>query len=63
MIQSMYVQGEQRAHDEVSADPLFAVLPSVEKDRVHLLDRLGHPGVAGRIELVEAFVSTLAAPV
>jgi iron complex transport system substrate-binding protein len=62
MIQSTYVEGEQQAYDEVSTDPLFAVLPSVEQDRVHLLDRLGYPGVVGRIELVEAFVSTLVPP-
>ena len=41
-------------------DPLWISLPSVATDQVVRLDRLGYPGIEGRIRLMDELVVALA---
>jgi ABC-type Fe3+-hydroxamate transport system substrate-binding protein len=60
LLQSPLVEGEARAIDEVEHDALWRTLPAVEADRVAELDRLGYPGIEGRIRLVDDLTAALA---
>lgn len=53
------VEGEQQAIAEVTATPMWAALPSVRADAVETLDRLGYPGIEGRIRLIDDLVAAL----
>ena len=44
---------------EMEEDPLWQQLPAVESGNVHTVDRLGYPGIAGRIRLVGDLVEIL----
>lgn len=53
LLQSDAVDGEQASVEQVQASPLWAQLPAVQAGAVTTLDRLGYPGVAGRIRFLE----------
>lgn len=58
-VQSDAVEGEQESFDAFLTQPLWQTLPAVAAGRVHVVDRLGYPGVAGRIRLVADLVDLL----
>lgn len=60
LVQSSRVEGESVAYDEMARDPQFGLLPAVTDRRVHVVDRLGYPGIEGRIRLVEDLAALLA---
>ncbi len=53
------VEGESGAIEDILADPLWTELPGPAAGRVHELDRLGYPGVEGRIRLVDDLIEVL----
>ncbi|MEM8905333.1 MAG: hypothetical protein AAGF02_16650, partial [Actinomycetota bacterium] len=57
--QTSAVEGEDAALAELSADALWQGLPAVETGNVVTVDRLGHPGVEGRIALIDELVGAL----
>ncbi len=59
-VQSDLVEGERESFDAFLEQPLWQTLPVVAAGRVHVTDRLGYPGVAGRIRLVGDLVELLA---
>lgn len=52
LLQTDSVDGEAESLETVLDGDLFATLPAVQADRVEILDRLGYPGVPGRIDAV-----------
>lgn len=60
MLQSTAVEGEDTAVEEVTSSDTWRLIPAVAADRVHTFDRLGHPGVPGRMALVEEINAALA---
>lgn len=54
------VEGEPAAIAQMQDDPLWSELPAPAAGRVHQLDRLGYPGVEGRIRLVDDLIDILA---
>lgn len=54
------VEGESGAIEEILSDPLWTDLPGPAAGRVHELNRLGYPGVEGRIRLVDDLIEILA---
>jgi len=59
LLTSPLVEGEQEAIDEVGTNPLWASLPAVSADAVTELDRLGYPGIQGRIALIDDLIAAL----
>jgi len=59
-MQTDLVEGESEAVAELENDPLWISLPSVATDQVVRLDRLGYPGIEGRIRLMDELVVALA---
>lgn len=57
--QSSAVEGEDDAVAELTNDSLWATLPAVIDGAVITVDRLGYPGVEGRIRLIEDLVAGL----
>ena len=53
MMQSANVEGESETLAELTATDLWQRIPAVEAGRVHIFDRLGYPGVAGRIRILD----------
>ena len=53
MLQTSTVEGEDESVAGVMASPLWATLPAVRADRVVEADRLGYPGIEGRIRFAE----------
>lgn len=53
MMQSENIEGETASLEEMTATDLWQRIPAVEADRVHIFDRLGYPGVAGRIRILD----------
>lgn len=51
LMQTDTVDGEQASVDEIMANPIWNQLPAVQADAVTILDRLGYPGIEGRIRL------------
>lgn len=60
-LQSEYVEGEDAALAALAETPLWKGLPAVESGDVLTVDRLGYPGIAGRIRLVQVLVDELGA--
>lgn len=60
LLTSPLIPGEAEAISEVEKNPLWAGLPAVEADAVTELDRLGYPGITGRIRLVDDLIDALA---
>lgn len=60
ILQSSLVEGEDDALAEMANDPLWSRLPAVVNDNVVTLDRLGYPGIPGRIRLVDELTRLLA---
>jgi iron complex transport system substrate-binding protein len=58
-MQSDHVEGEAAAIAAMADDPLWADLPAVAADRVITVDRLGYPGITGRMRLVDDLVALL----
>lgn len=58
-MQSVYVEGEDEAIAAMAADPLWSGLPAVAAGRVVTVERLGYPGIVGRIRLVDDLVELL----
>lgn len=58
-MQSDQVDGEAAAIATMADDPLWADLPAVAADRVITVDRLGYPGIAGRIRLVDELLGLI----
>jgi iron complex transport system substrate-binding protein len=58
-MQSEYVDGEAEAVAAMAEDPLWTGLRAVSADQVVTVERLGYPGVAGRIRLVEELLARL----
>lgn len=58
-LQSELVEGEPAPFEQITDDPLWSRLPAVEADRVHQVDRLGHPGLSGRLHLAEDLTQQL----
>lgn len=59
LMQSSLVEGEDLAVEQVAEDPLWTSLPAVAGDQVLELDRLGYPGIEGRIRLVDDLIEGL----
>jgi iron complex transport system substrate-binding protein len=59
LLQSPLVEGEDEAIAEVMENPLWGSLPAVQDDAVTEMDRLGYPGIEGRIRLVDDLVDAL----
>lgn len=59
LLQSPLVEGEDEAIAEVMENPLWDSLPAVQDDAVTEMDRLGYPGIEGRIRLVDDLVEAL----
>lgn len=59
LMQTDQVEGESDALAAMEDDPLWQQLPAVESGNVHTVDRLGYPGIAGRIRLVDDLVEIL----
>ncbi len=53
MMQTGGVEGEAESLEEITASDLWQRIPAVQADRVHTFDRLGYPGVPGRIRLLD----------
>lgn len=60
LLQTSGVEGEDAAVARLESAALYDQLPAVQNDRVVVLDRLGYPGVTGRIEAVEVLAGELA---
>lgn len=58
-MQTNLVDGEDEALADVEGDALWKALPAVRSGRVVTVDRLGYPGIAGRIRLVGDLVEQL----
>lgn len=61
LLQSTTVEGESAAVEQLQADPLWNRLPSVTAGQVTTLDRLGYPGAAGELRLLDDLRSVIAA--
>jgi iron complex transport system substrate-binding protein len=59
LLQSDTVEGERDSVDALTDDPLWKQLPAVQAGRVTELDRLGYPGVEGKIRLYEDLADAL----
>lgn len=59
LMQTEYVEGEDEAIAAMEANPLWAELPAVQSGEVITVDRLGYPGISGRIRLVDVLVDAL----
>jgi iron complex transport system substrate-binding protein len=59
LMQSSLVEGEDLAVEQVADDPLWTSLPAVAAGEVLELDRLGHPGIEGRIRLIDDLIEGL----
>ncbi|OWY60022.1 hypothetical protein B7486_71440, partial [cyanobacterium TDX16] len=53
LLQTDAVEGEDVALTDITEQTLWQRLPAVEADRVHTVDRLGYPGLPGRMALIE----------
>jgi iron complex transport system substrate-binding protein len=62
LLQNGGVEGEHTALERMRASPLFARLPAVRSGRLHVLDRLGYPGVAGRAQLASELADLVTEP-
>ena len=60
-LQTDFVDGEAEAIAAMDQDPLWTTLPAVTAGRLLTVDRLGYPGIAGRIRLVADLLELLAA--
>jgi iron complex transport system substrate-binding protein len=52
LAQSDSVEGERSALAQIKANPLWATLPAVRANRVHVIDRFAYPGLRGRAKLL-----------
>lgn len=59
LMQSSLVEGEDLAAEQVADDPLWTSLPAVAAGQVLELDRLGYPGIEGRIRLIDDLIDGL----
>ncbi len=59
MLQSDTVEGESTAVEEIASDPLWSELPAVQSGAIIELDRLGYPGIPGRIRLIDDLLASL----
>lgn len=59
LMQSDAVEGDAEALAERERDAIWQGLPAVADGRVIVMDRLGYPGIAGRIRLVDDLVEQL----
>ncbi|MEM7339919.1 MAG: ABC transporter substrate-binding protein [Actinomycetota bacterium] len=59
LAQSSGVEGEDASVAEIASEPLWQTLPAVQNDAVLTIDRLGYPGVEGRIRLIEDVVAAI----
>jgi iron complex transport system substrate-binding protein len=59
LLQSGAVEGEQESLDATLAGPVFGALPAVVAGEVSVLDRLGYPGLPGRLQAVEDVVEAI----
>jgi iron complex transport system substrate-binding protein len=60
MMQTEGVDGEDAAIQSVTEQELWQRLPAVESDHVHTVDRLGYPGLPGRLALIGELQTLLA---
>lgn len=59
LMQSSLVEGEDLAAEQVADDPLWTSLPAVAAGQILELDRLGYPGIEGRIRLIDDLIDGL----
>ncbi|MEM9514185.1 MAG: ABC transporter substrate-binding protein [Actinomycetota bacterium] len=59
LAQTSGVEGEDESLANVSAQPLWQQLPAVAAGNVVTIDRLGYPGVEGRIRIINDVLSAL----
>jgi iron complex transport system substrate-binding protein len=59
LMQSDIVEGESAAMEQVMANPLWPLLPAVNADEVHVIDRLGYPGIEGQANVFRELVELL----
>jgi iron complex transport system substrate-binding protein len=62
LVQNHGVEGEDAALGRLRDSALFARLPAARADRVHVIDRLGYPGVAGRTRLAGELAGLVTEP-
>jgi iron complex transport system substrate-binding protein len=60
LLQTDAVEGEDVAVEDVESEALWQGLPAVESDRVLTVDRLGYPGLPGRLALIGVLETELA---
>ena len=53
--QSNEVSGEYESLSEIENDPLWQNLPAVKSENVIIINRLGYPGIEGRMEFIKDF--------
>lgn len=59
MMQSENIEGEAETLEEMTSTDLWQHILAVVAGRVHFFDRLGYPGVSGRIRILEDVKTTL----
>ncbi|MEO1057298.1 MAG: ABC transporter substrate-binding protein [Actinomycetota bacterium] len=59
LAQTTGVEGEEESLANVSAQPLWQQLPAVSAGNVVTIDRLGYPGVEGRIRIINDVLAAL----
>lgn len=59
LLQNEAVEGEAEARTAIEADPLWQQLPAVQTGAVEQVDRLGYPGIEGRIRLYQQMAGFL----
>ncbi|HRD99870.1 MAG TPA: ABC transporter substrate-binding protein [Ilumatobacteraceae bacterium] len=60
LFQTETVDGEDAAIEAIEANPLWAQLPAVKSGDVTTFDRLGYPGIEGRVRLIADLIAALA---
>ena len=59
LAQSNEVSGESESLNEIESNPLWQNLPAVKSGNVVVINRLGYPGVEGRMEFIKDFREVL----
>lgn len=59
LMQSDLVEGDADAVEQLTATPLWSTLPAVQDGNVHIVDRLGYPGIEGHIRAITDVVALL----
>lgn len=59
LMQSDLVEGDSDAVDQIADTPLWSLLPAVGAGDVHIVDRLGYPGIEGHLRAITDLMALL----